>query len=191
MDAVLYPLTADENEASDNGLVKCEFHYQLHDRIQFGNLLCVVLAGGLTWLLRARVSLDLRLCAVVLAEASVCLLAAFSRIRCLRIFRAVGYCWRDGKTTVIECGEKEYRLASVVEMIGGETRFFFARGATLSITTERDIFEVFSLPLDSDKPFEDSSVYPLCQFVLESFPYLQSIEMPGQKTKHRYVRIDR
>jgi len=109
----------------------------------------------------------------------------------LKFFRAVGHCWRDGDKIVIECGESEYRIASVKEMIGGDARFFFAKYATLSITTERDIFEIRSLPLESKEQFEVSSVYPLCQFVLQSFPCLEAVELPGQKTKHRYVRIDK
>ena len=191
MEAVNYPFVWGEDETADNGLVKYEFHYQLHDRIQWGNMLCVVLAGVMTWYLRTQFELNLLLCAVCLIALSVLLLAAFSLIQGLKLFRAVGHCWRDGDKIVIECGEREYRIASVREMIGGESRFFFTRCALLSITTERDIFEIYSLPLNAKEPFEQSSVYPLCQFVLGSFPYLQSIETPGQKNKHRYVRIDK
>ena len=191
MEAVNYPFVWGEDETADNGLVKYEFHYQLHDRIQWGNMLCVVLAGVMTWYLRTQFELNLWLCAVCLIALSVLLLAAFSLIQGLKLFRAVGHCWRDGDKIVIECGEREYRIASVREMIGGESRFFFTRSALLSITTERDIFEIYSLPLNAKEPFEQSSVYPLCQFVLGSFPYLQSIETPGQKNKHRYVRIDK
>ena len=191
MEAVNYPFVLGEDETADNGLVKYEFHYQLHDRIQWGNMLCVVLAGVMTWYLRTRFELNLWLCAVCLIALSVLLLAAFSLIQGLKLFRAVGHCWRDGDKIVIECGEREYRIASVREMIGGESRFFFTRCALLSITTERDIFEIYSMPLNAKEPFEQSSVYPLCQFVLGSFPYLQSIETPGQKNKHRYVRIDK
>ena len=191
MEAVNYPFVLGEDETADNGLVKFEFHYQLHDRIQWGNMLCVVLAGVMTWYLRTQFELNLWLCAVCLIALSVLLLAAFSLIQGLKLFRAVGHCWRDGDKIVIECGEREYRIASVREMIGGESRFFFTRSALLSITTERDIFEIYSLPLNAKEPFEQSSVYPLCQFVLGSFPYLQSIETPGQKNKHRYVRIDK
>ena len=191
MEAVNYPFVWGEDETADNGLVKYEFHYQLHDRIQWGNMLCVVLAGVMTWYLRTQFELNLLLCAVCLIALSVLLLAAFSLIQGLKLFRAVGHCWRDGDKIVIECGEREYRIASVREMIGGESRFFFTRCALLSITTERDIFEIYSLPLNAKEPFEQSSVYPLCQFVLGSFPYLQFIETPGQKNKHRYVRIDK
>ncbi len=191
MEAVNYPFVWGEDETADNGLVKYEFHYQLHDRIQWGNMLCVVLAGVMTWYLRTQFELNLWLCGVCLIALSVLLLAAFSLIQGLKLFRAVGHCWRDGDKIVIECGEREYRIASVTEMIGGESRFFFTRSALLSITTERDIFEIYSLPLNAKEPFEQSSVYPLCQFVLGSFPYLQSIETPGQKNKHRYVRIDK
>ena len=191
MEAVNFPFALGEEVAEDNGLVKYEFHYQLHDRIQWGNMLCVVLAGVFTWFLRMRFEIDLKLCALCLIGVSVFLLAAFSLLRNLKIFRAVGHCWRDGDKIVIECGESEYRIASVKEMIGGETRFFFAKCATLSMTTERDIFEIFSLPLKSNEQFENASVYPLCQFVLGSFPYLQAVQLPGQKTKHRYVRVDK
>ena len=191
MEAVNYAFVNGEEETADNGFVKYEFHYQLHDRIQWGNMLCVVLAGVITWYLRRQYALDLRLCAVCLMAGSAVLLAAFSLIQSLGIFRAVGYCWREGDKVVSECGENEYRIASVKEMIGGKSRFFFSRCATLSITTDRDIFEIFSIPLHTEEPFENSSVYPLCQFILQSFPYLQSVQLPGQKTKHRYVRIDK
>ncbi len=191
MEAVNFPFAIAEEKTADNGLVKYEFHYQLHDRIQWGNMLCVVLAGVLTWYLRMRFAIDLKLCAVCLIAVSALLLAVFSLMHDLIFFHAVGHCWRDGDKIMIECGESEYRIASVKEMIGGETRFFFAKCATLSMTTERDIFEIFSLPLKANEQFENSSVYPLCQFVLGSFPYLQSVQLPGQKTKHRYVRIDK
>ena len=191
MEAVNFPFAIAEEKSADNGLVKYEFHYQLHDRIQWGNMLCVVLAGVLTWYLRMRFAIDLKLCAVCLIAVSALLLAVFSLMHDLIFFHAVGHCWRDGDKIMIECGESEYRIASVKEMIGGDARFFFAKYATISITTERDIFEIRSLPLKSKEQFEVSSVYPLCQFVLGSFPYLQSVQLPGQKTKHRYVRIDK
>ena len=191
MEAVNYAFEIGENDTTDNGLVKHEFRYQLHDRIQWGNMLCVVLAAVFTWLLRRQFALDWRLCAVGLIAVSALLLAAFSLMQNLKIFRAVGYCWREGGKVVIECGEKEYRIASVKEIIGGDTRFFFTNCSTLSIVTDRDIFEIYSIPLHTEEQFEQSSVYPLCQFVLESFPYLEAVELPGQKTKHRYVRIDK
>ena len=191
MEAVNFPFAIGEEETADNGLVKYEFHYQLHDRIQWGSMLCVVLAGVFTWFLRVRFSISLWHCLDRMIMVSVGLLALFSLMQNLKIFRAVGHCWREGDTVVIECGEREYRIDSVKEMIGGDTRFFFAKCSTLSVTTDRDIFEIFSIPLNSNEQFENSSVYPLCQFVLGSFPYLQSIELPGQKTKHRYVRIDK
>ena len=191
MEAVNFPFALGEEEAADNGLVKLEFHYQLHDRIQWGNMLCVVLASVLTWYFHMRLELSLWLCAVCLIALSVLLLAVFSLFQSLKIFRAVGHCWRDGDKIMIECGENEYRIASVKEMVGSETRFFFAKCAKLSITTERDIFDIFSIPLNSEEKYEDSSTYPLCQLVLGSFPYLQAVELPGQKTKHRYVRIDK
>ena len=190
MEAVNFPFAIDEETTTDNGLVKFAFHYQLHDRIQWGNMLCIVIAAVFTWGMRMYDSVDLRLCAVVLIVLSALLLAAFSLIQNLKIFRAVGYCWREGEHVVIRCGESEYRISSVKEMIGGNTRFFFSECSVLSITTDRDIFEIHSLPLTSDKQFEDSSVFPLCQFVLRNFPYLQAVQLPGQKTKHRYVRID-
>ena len=64
MEAVNFPFAIAEEKSADNGLVKYEFHYQLHDRIQWGNMLCVVLAGVLTWYLRMRFAIDLKLCAV-------------------------------------------------------------------------------------------------------------------------------
>ena len=191
MEAVNFPLAIGQEDAADNGFVKYEFHYQLHDLIQWCRMLCVVLAGVFTWLMRVYFSISLWRCLDRMIIFSVGLMALFSLTQNLKIFRGVGHCWREGDTVVIECGDKEYRITSVKEMIGGETRFFFAKSASLSITTDRDIFEVFSLPLDSDKQFEDSSVFPLCQFVLGSFPHLQSIELPGQKTKHRYVRVEK
>ena len=191
MEAVNFPFAIGEEETADNGLVKYEFQYQLHDRIQWGSMLCVVLAGVFTWFLRVRFSISLLHCLDRMIMVSVGLLALFSLMQNLKIFRAVGHCWREGDTVVIECGEREYRIDSVKEMIGVDTRFFFAKCSTLSVTTDRDIFEIFSIPLNSNEQFENSSVYPLCQFVLGSFPYLQSIELPGQKTKHRYVRIDK
>lgn len=191
MEAVSFPFAMEEEETADNGFVKYEFHYQLHDRIQWGRMLCVVLAGVCTWFMRVNFSISLLRCLDRMIIVSVGLLALFSLTQNLKIFRGVGHCWREGDKLVIECGDREYRIVSVKEMIGGDTRFFFAKCSTLSITTDRDIFEVFSLPLDSDKQFEDSSVFPLCQFVLGSFPHLQSIELPGQKTKHRYVRVEK
>ncbi len=191
MEAVNFPFAIGEEETADNGLVKLEFHYQLHDRIQWGNMLCVVLAGVVTWFLRMRFELDLKLCAVCLIAVSVLLYAAFSLMRNLKIFRSVGHCWREGGKVVIECGESEYRIASVKEMIGGDTRFFFAKCATLRIITERDIFEIYSVPLKATEQFDNSSVEPLCGFVLQTFPYLQAVQLPGQKTKHHYVRMDK
>lgn len=191
MEAVNYAFEIGENNTTDNGFVKYEFHYQLHDRIQWSNMLCVVLAGVFTWFLRAQFEIDLMLCAVVLIAISALLLAAFSLMQNLKIFCAVGYCWREGDKVVIECGESEYRIASVNEMIGGDTRFFFAKCSTLSIVTDRDIFEIFSIPLHAEEQFEQSSAFPLCKFVLGSFPYLEAVELPGQKTKHHYVRIDK
>ena len=191
MEAVNFPFALGEEVAEDNGLVKYEFHYQLHDRIQWGNMLCVVLAAVFTWWLRVRFSVSLWYCLEQMIVVSAGLMALFSLFHGLGVFRGVGHCWREGDKVVIECGESEYRIDSVKEMIGGDTRFFFARCAALSITTKRDIFEINSLPLKAKEQFENSSVYPLCQFVLGSFPYLQSIELPGQKTKHRYVRIDK
>ena len=191
MEAVNFPFAIAEKEADDNGFVKQAFHYQLHDRIELGRMLCVVLAGVFTWFLRVRFSVSLWHCLDRMIIVSVGLLALFSLMQNLKIFRAVGHCWRECDTVVIECGEREYRITSVKEMIGGDTRFFFARCATLSIETERDIVEIFSLPIRGKEQFEDSSVYPICQFVLQSFPYLEAVELPGQKTKHRYVRIDK
>ena len=191
MEAVYNAFAIGEDETTDNGFVKNAFHYQLHDRIQWGNMLCIVLAGVFTWFLRARYFLDLRLCVICLTVASAAFLAGFSLLHNRKLFRAVGYCWREGDTVVIQCGEREYRIDSVKELIGGDTRFFFARCATLSIVTDRDIFEIFSVPLHAGEPFEQSSVYPLCEFVLRSFPYLQAVELPGEKTKYHYVKIDK
>ncbi len=191
MEAVNYAFEIGKEETADNGFVKYEFYYQLHDRIQWGSMLCVVLAGVFTWFLRVRFSISLSRCVDRMILVSVGLLALFSLMQNLEIFRAVGHCWREGDTVVIECGDREYRIASVKEMIGGDTRFFFAKCSTLSIVTDRDIFEIFSLPIKTKQQFEDSSVYPLCQFVLQSFPCLEAVELPGQKTKHRYVRIDK
>ncbi len=191
MEAIYNALAVGEDETTDNGFLKNAFHYQLHDRIQWGNMLCIVLAGVFTWLLRAQYSLDLRLCVICLTVASAAFLAGFSLLHNTKLFCAVGYCWRDGDTVVIQCGEREYRIASVKELIGGDTRFFFARCATLSIVTDRDIFEIFSIPLHTGELFEQSSVYPLCEFVLRGFPYLQSVELPGEKTKYHYVKIDK
>ena len=191
MEAVYNAFAIGEDETTDNGFVKNAFHYQLHDRIQWGNMLCIVLAGVFTWFLRARYFLDLRLCVICLTVASAAFLAGFSLLHNRKLFRAVGYCWREGDTVVIQCGEREYRIDSVKELIGGDTRFFFARCATLSIVTDRDIFFFFSVPLHAGEPFEQSSVYPLCEFVLGSFPYLQAVELPGEKTKYHYVKIDK
>ena len=191
MELIHYAFEIGEDETSDNGFVKYEFHYQLHDRIQLGNMLCVVLAGVFNWFLRVKFSVSLWHCLDRLIIVSVGLLALFSLMQNLKIFRAVGHCWREGDTVVIECGESEYRIASVKEMIGGDTRFFFAKCSTLNIVTDRDIFEIFSVPLHSEEQFEQSSVFPLCQFVLGTFSYLEAVELPGQKTKHRYVRIDK
>ena len=88
MEAVNYPFVWGEDETADNGLVKYEFHYQLHDRIQWGNMLCMVLAGVMTWYLRTQFELNLWLCAVCLIALSVLLLAAFSLIQGLKLFRA-------------------------------------------------------------------------------------------------------
>ena len=191
MEAVYNAFAIGKDETTDNGFVKNAFHYQLHDRIQWGNMLCIVLAGVFTWFLRARYFLDLRLCVICLTVASAAFLAGFSLLHNRKLFRAVGYCWREGDTVVMQCGEREYRIDSVKELIGGDTRFFFARCATLSIVTDRDIFEIFSVPLHAGEPFEQSSVYPLCEFVLGSFPYLQAVELPGEKTKYHYVKIDK
>ena len=191
MEAVYNAFAIGKDETTDNGFVKNAFHYQLHDRIQWGNMLCIVLAGVFTWFLRARYFLDLRLCVICLTVASAAFLAGFSLLHNRKLFRAVGYCWREGDTVVIQCGEREYRIDLVKELIGGDTRFFFARCATLSIVTDRDIFEIFSVPLHAGEPFEQSSVYPLCEFVLGSFPYLQAVELPGEKTKYHYVKIDK
>ena len=191
MEAIYNALAVGEDETTDNGFLKNAFHYQLHDRIQWGNMLCIVLAGVFTWFLRAQHSLDLRLCVICLTVASAAFLAGFSLLHNTKLFCAVGYCWRDGDTVVIQCGEREYRIASIKELIGGDTRFFFARCATLSIVTDRDIFEIFSIPLHAEEQFEQSSAFPLCKFVLGSFPYLEAVELPGQKTKHHYVRIDK
>ena len=191
MEAVNYAFETGEEETADNGFVKYEFDYQLHDRIQWGSMLCVVLAGIFTWFLRVRFSISLWHCLDRMIIVSVGLLALFSLLQNLKLFRAVGHFWREGDTVVIECGESEYRIASVKEMIGGDTRFFFAKCSTLSLETERDIVEIFSLPIKAKQQFEDSSVYPLCQFVLQSFPCLEAVELPGQKTKYRYVRIDK
>jgi hypothetical protein len=191
MEAVNFPFAIGEEEAADNGLVKYEFHYQLHERIQWGNMLCLVLAGLFTLFLRVRFSVSLWQCLERMLIVSVGLLSLFSLTHGLGIFRGVGHCWRDGETVVIECGEKEYRIASVKELIGGDRRFFFAKFSTLSITTDRDIFEIFSLPLHTDEQFEQSSVEPLCEFVLGSFPYLQAVQPDGENTKRHYVRIDR
>ena len=191
MEVVNFPFAISEEETAENGFVKFAFHYQLHDRIQWGNMFCLVLAGAFTWFLRAKFYVSLWQCLGRMIIVSAGLMALFSLMQRLKLFCAVGHCWREGDTVVIECGEREYRIASVKEMIGGDSRFFFARSATLSITTDRDIFEVFSIPLRKEEQFEQSSVYPLCQFILGSFPYLQAVELPGQKTKHRYVRIDK
>ena len=127
MEAIYNALAVGEDETTDNGFLKNAFHYQLHDRIQWGNMLCIVLAGVFTWFLRAQYFLDLRLCVICLMAVSAAFLAGFSFLHNTKLFRAVGYCWRDGDTVVIECGEREYRIASVKELIGGDTRFFFAR----------------------------------------------------------------
>ena len=58
MEAVNYAFKIRESDTIDNGFVKYEFHYQLHDRIQWGNMLCVVLACVFTWLLRRQYSLE-------------------------------------------------------------------------------------------------------------------------------------
>ena len=191
MEAVNFPFAMGAEEAADNGFVKLEFHYQLHDRIQFGNMLCVVLAAVVIWFLRVRFSVGLWYCLERMILMSVGLMALFSLFHGLGIFRGVGHCWRDGDSVVIECGEREYRIASVKELTGGDSRFFFAKCSTLSITTDRDIFEIFSIPLKSKEQFEQSTVYPLCEFVLRSFPNLQAVQTDGESTKHHYVRSDK
>lgn len=170
------------------------FVYLRHDRRQWGGLLCVVIGLVATALLRQYFLWNWLYCAVALAVITSLLLLGYSRTDTLPFFRGTGSISREsglqGDLLRVECEGWEHRFAEVKEMSCDIQSFFGRCRAVLTVETDRDVIECYSLTLGKEEGFSSSSLVPLFQYLLKECPYLQPVGLEGQsKTALHYVKV--
>lgn len=77
----------------------------------------------------------------------------------------------DSKVRLSAYG-REYELTDITELLGSTPTFYHSRCAMISADTSAGRIKLFSEPIPTDSRFSDSSLYPVWQSLLESFPAL-------------------
>ena len=96
------------------------------------------------------------------------------------LFLTKGSLTLGGGTVKISAYGREYGITDVTELLGSTLRVYQQRCAMLSADTPAGRIKLFSEPLAAESGFSDSSLFPVWQALLESFPALTPVQKAGQ-----------
>lgn len=160
--------------------MKNEFEFQYYYRRWLGALPILIISIILNLLL-SLLSLSNIIHYILCIIVMLVLMCIYYKIseNC-KIFHGKGYYWTDNDIVYIQAGKKLYKISEVKELLGDVKSIYSSKYAVLLIETNTNNVKLFSIPIDKEQKFEDTSVYPIYKLVLDKENDLKPVKILNQ-----------
>jgi hypothetical protein len=153
--------------------MKKEFEFQHYYKRWLGALPCLFIAIALDCLLDLLSLSNIVYFGLCIAIMFALLIAYYINSEKLKLFYGTGYYWTEDDVLFIQADKKTYEISNITELSGYVKSLYGSSYTEIIIKVEQKSLKLFSIPLEQDQTFKDSSLYSLYRAILSNSPDLQ------------------